>query len=41
MELVDVKYAEKKGIKVLNIDGYGSNAVAEFAVSMAMALSKS
>ena len=37
---VDVKYAEKKGIKVLNIDGYGSNAVAEFAVSMAMALSK-
>ena len=36
---VDVKYAEKS-IKVLNIDGYGSNAVAEFAVSMAMALSK-
>ena len=37
---VDVKYAEKIGIKVLNIDGYGSNAVAEFAVSIAMALSK-
>lgn len=37
---VDVDYAEKKGIKVLNIDGYGSNAVAEFAVSMALALSK-
>ena len=37
---VDVDYAESKGIKVLNIDGYGSNAVAEFAVSMAMALSK-
>lgn len=37
---VDVKYAEQKGIKVLNIDGYGSNAVAEFAVAMAMSLSK-
>lgn len=37
---VDVKYAESKGIRVLNIDGYGSNAVAEFAVSMALALSK-
>lgn len=37
---VDVDYAESKGIKVLNIDGYGSNAVAEFAVSMAMALAK-
>lgn len=37
---VDVDYAQSKGIKVLNIDGYGSNAVAEFAVSMAMALAK-
>lgn len=37
---VDVKYAEQKGIKVLNIDGYGSNAVAEFAVAMAFALAK-
>lgn len=37
---VDVKYAESKGIRVLNIDGYGSNAVAEFAVSMAMVLAK-
>lgn len=37
---VDVEYAESKGIKVLNIDGYGSNAVAEFAVAMALALSK-
>lgn len=37
---VDVDYAESKGIKVLNIDGYGSNAVAEFAVSMALALAK-
>lgn len=33
-------YAKSKGIKVLNIDGYGSNAVAEFAVSMAAALAK-
>ncbi len=37
---VDVDYAKSKGIKVLNIDGYGSNAVAEFAVSMAAALAK-
>lgn len=37
---VDVNYAESKGIRVLNIDGYGSNAVAEFAVSVAMALAK-
>lgn len=37
---VDVEYAQKKGIKVLNIDGYGSNAVAEFAVATAMALAK-
>lgn len=40
MELCRCKIRGKKGIKVLNIDGYGSNAVAEFAVSMAMALSK-
>ena len=37
---VDVEYAESKGIKVLNIDGYGSNAVAEYAVAMTMALAK-
>lgn len=37
---VDVDYAESKGIKVLNIDGYGSNAVAEFAVSMALSLAR-
>lgn len=37
---VDVDYAESKGIKVLNIDGYGSNAVAEYAVAMTMALAK-
>lgn len=34
---VDIEYAKTKGIKVLKIDGYGSNAVAEFAVSMGMA----
>ena len=37
---VDVEYAQSKGIKVLNIEGYGSNAVAEFGVSMAMALNR-
>ena len=37
---VDVDYANEKGIKVLNIDGYGSNAVAEFAVSLAFTLAK-
>lgn len=37
---VDVDYAESKGIKIVNIDGYGSNAVAEYALAMAMVLSK-
>ncbi len=37
---VDVEYAQSKGIKVLNIDGYGNNAVAEFAIAMAFTLSK-
>ena len=37
---IDVDYATEKGIKVLNIDGYGSNAVAEFAVSLAFTLAK-
>lgn len=37
---VDVSYAESKGIKVLYIENYGSNAVAEFAVSLGMALIK-
>ncbi|WP_419024843.1 NAD(P)-dependent oxidoreductase [Emergencia sp.] len=37
---VNVDYAEGKGIRVLNIDGYGSNAVAEFATAMALALAK-
>ena len=37
---VDVAYAESKGIKVLNIVGYGSNAVAEFGVAMALTLAR-
>ena len=37
---VDVAYAESKGIKVCNITGYGSNAVAEFGVAMTMALAR-
>ena len=37
---VDVEYAESKGIKVLNITGYGSNAVAEFGVAMAFTLAR-
>lgn len=37
---VNVDYAESKGIRVLNIDGYGSNAVAEFATAMALSLAK-
>ncbi|HPX70116.1 MAG TPA: NAD(P)-dependent oxidoreductase [Bacillota bacterium] len=35
---VDVDYAESKGIAVRNIDAYGSNAVAEFALAMTFAL---
>lgn len=37
---VDVDYATSKGIQVLNIDAYGSNAVAEFAVSLAMSMNR-
>ena len=37
---VNVDYAKSKGITVLNIDGYGSNAVAEFAVAMALSLAR-
>ena len=37
---VDALYAEKKGIKVLNIEGYGNNAVAEFALSCAFSLAR-
>lgn len=35
---VDVEYAQSKGIQVLNIEAYGSNAVAEFAVCLTAAL---
>ncbi len=37
---VDVDYAAKKGIKVLNIEGYGNNAVAEFAIACAFNLAR-
>ncbi len=37
---VDKDYAESKGIKVLNIEGYGNNAVAEFAIASAFAAAR-
>ncbi|HCX62999.1 MAG TPA: hypothetical protein DHU59_11265 [Clostridiales bacterium] len=37
---VDVEYANQKGIEVLNIEGYGNNAVAEFALSCAFSLAR-
>lgn len=37
---VDVDYANQKGIEVLNIEGYGNNAVAEFALSCAFSLAR-
>ena len=37
---VDKTYAESKGIKVLNIEGYGNNAVAEFAIASAFAAAR-
>lgn len=37
---VDVEYAAKKGIKVLNIEGYGNNAVAEFALGCVFSLAR-
>lgn len=36
--LVDVDYAKKKGIEVLNIEGYGNNAVAEFTIGLVFSL---
>lgn len=33
---VDMEAAEQHGIKVLNIEGYGNNAVAEFSIAVAM-----
>jgi len=38
--LVDVKYASKKGIKVLNIESYGNNAVAEYTIACAFSLAR-
>ncbi len=38
--LVDVEYAERKGIQVLNIEGYGNNAVAEYAIGLAFSLAR-
>ncbi len=38
--LVDVEYAENKGIQVLNIEGYGNNAVAEYAIGLAFSLAR-
>ena len=34
---VDIDYCRRRGIKVLNVEGYGSNAVAEFALGMIFA----
>ena len=38
--LVDMEYAHKKGIKVLNIENYGNNAVAEFTLALAFCLAR-
>lgn len=38
--LVDMDYAEKKGVTVLNIEGYGNNAVAEYALALAFSLAR-
>ena len=37
---VDVDYARSKGIEVRNIEGYGSNAVAEFAVAAGLSAAR-
>lgn len=37
---VDIEYAESKGIKVLKIEGYGNNAVAEFGLASAFAAAR-
>ena len=37
---VDVDYAAKKGIKVLNIEGYGNMAVAEYAIACMFTLNR-
>ena len=38
--LVDMDYAKEKGITVLNIEGYGNNAVAEYALALAFSLAR-
>lgn len=37
---VDMDFAKEKGIEVLNISNYGSNAVAEYALGMAFSLAR-
>jgi D-3-phosphoglycerate dehydrogenase len=37
---VDVEYARSKGIKVLNVEGYGNNAVAEFTIACTLSLAR-
>lgn len=37
---VDMDYAKSKGIKVLKIEGYGNNAVAEFGIACAFAAAR-
>ena len=37
---IDIKTAKKKGIKVFNVPEYGSNEVADFAISMTMSFLK-
>ncbi|MDR1043412.1 MAG: hypothetical protein LBL54_05845 [Clostridiales Family XIII bacterium] len=37
---VDMEYAASKGISVLNLEGYGNNAVAEFGITMALAAAR-
>lgn len=38
--MLDVGYAESKGIEVLNVENYGNNAVAEFTLGLAFNLSR-
>ncbi len=38
--LVDMEAAKKRGISVLNIEGYGNNAVAEYTLALALSLAR-
>lgn len=38
--LVDMEYAQKRKIKVLNIENYGNNAVAEYTLALAFSLAR-